>query len=166
MKGFVILNTEIFKKAEQAVALLKEKNLKIATAESCTGGMVASHITSVSGVSKVFELGITSYTNEIKNKFLKVDSNILETYGAVSSQTAKQMAQNIRLLSGADIGVSVTGVAGPDGQEGHPPGMVFVAISHKDSTIVKQLNIDPKSRNFVREQTVINLFDLIIEHLK
>ncbi len=160
------MNTQIFKKAEQAVNLLKEKNLKIATAESCTGGMVASYITSVSGVSKVFELGITSYTNDIKNKFLKVDTDTLEKYGAVSHQTAHQMANNIRTLSNADIGVSVTGVAGPDGQEGHPPGMVFIGLSDKNSTITKQLDIDPKSRNFVREQTVINLFDLIIEHLK
>ncbi len=160
------MNKQIFEKAERMVRLLKEKDLKIATAESCTGGMVASFITSVSGVSQVFELGITSYTNDIKNRVLKVDAKTLETHGAVSEQTAKQMAENVRRIANADIGVSVTGVAGPSGQEGHPPGMVFIGISDKNGTEAKLLNIEPQSRNFVREQTVCQLFDAVSKRIK
>jgi len=161
-----LINTKLFEAAEQVVALLKKNNLKIATAESCTGGMVSAFITSVSGVSDVFEMGITSYSCRIKNKALKVKSQTLTKFGAISEETAKQMAQNIREISGADIGVSVTGAAGPDGSEGHDPGFVFIALSHKDGITVKQLSIEPKSRNFVREQTVFELFHLIINFLK
>lgn len=161
-----MINTQLFKAAEQTVDLLKKHKLKIATAESCTGGMVAAFITSVSGVSEVFEMGVTSYSCRIKNEILNVESKTLEKFGAISESTAKQMAENIRKISGANIGVSVTGAAGPDGSEGHNPGFVFIALSYKDKTIVKQLNIEPKSRNFVREQTVLQLFELVINFLK
>lgn len=161
-----MINTQLFEKAQQTVDLLKLHNLKIATAESCTGGMVSSFITSVSGVSEIFEMGVTSYSYRIKNKVLGVKNETLEQYGAISESTAKQMAENIRKISGADIGVSVTGAAGPDGSEDHEPGFVFIALSHKDGVIVKQLNIEPKSRNFVREQAVLHLFELIINFLR
>lgn len=161
-----MINTEIFSKAEETVLLLKKRGLKLATAESCTGGMVSSYITSVAGVSEVFELGITSYSCEIKNKILGVDAKTLKTFGAISESTAKQMSQNVRKMSGADIGVSVTGAAGPDGSEGHNAGFVFIALSHSEGTIVKELNIEPKSRNYVREQTVLALFELIINHIQ
>ena len=123
-----MINKELFEAAEKTVNNLKEKNLKIASAESCTGGMVSSFITSVSGVSDVFEMGLCSYSCRIKNKILGVDNETLEKYGAVSKETAKEMAENIRKISGADLGVSVTGAAGPDGTEGHPPGYVFIAV--------------------------------------
>ncbi len=161
-----MINTQLFEAADQAVALLKKHNLKIATAESCTGGMVSAFITSVSGVSRVFEMGITSYSCRIKNEILGVKNETLEKYGAISELTAKQMAENVRKISGADIGVSVTGAAGPDGSEGHNPGFVLIGLSHNGKTIVKQLDIEPKSRNFVREQTVLQLFLLIINYLK
>lgn len=161
-----MINTQLFEAAEQTVALLKERNLKIATAESCTGGMVSAFITSVSGVSEVFEMGVTSYSYRIKNEILSVKNETLEKYGAISELTAKEMAENVRKISGADIGVSVTGAAGPDGSEGHNPGFVFIGLNHKDKTIVKQLDIEPKSRNYVREQAVLQLFLLIINYLK
>ena len=160
------MDTKILKKAEEMVALLKEKNLKIATAESCTGGMVASYITSVSGVSQVFELGVTSYSNDIKNRILKVDAQTLENLGAVSAETAKQMAENVRDLAKSDIGVSVTGVAGPASQEGHPVGFVYVGFADKNTSFVKLLNIEPLSRNFVREQAVLAVFDTVMNHIK
>ncbi len=160
------MKTQILEKAEELVALLKQKQLKIATAESCTGGMAASYITAVAGASQVFELGITSYSNNIKNKFLKVEPKTLENFGAVSHNTAKEMAKNVRLLSGADVGISVTGVAGPDSQEGHKPGTVFIAYSNKNRTEAKRLDIPPKSRDFVREQTVLQLFNTVIENIK
>lgn len=161
-----MINTEIFEQASALVELLKLNNLKIATAESCTGGMASAYITSVSGVSQVFELGITSYSNNIKNKVLGVDSQTLREYGAISEAVAKQMAENVRKISGADIGASVTGAAGPAGSEGHSAGFVFIALSDGEVTQVKQLSIEPESRNYVREKTVIALFKFIINYIK
>lgn len=160
------MKKEIFEKAQQLVTLLKDKNLKIATAESCTGGMVSCYITSVSGASQVLELGITSYSNRIKNKILNVNTQTLDTLGAVSSETAEQMAKNVREISDADIGVSVTGVAGPDSQDGYQPGNVFIALSDSGGTFSEHLKIDPKNREFVREQAVKQLFDTVINHIK
>ena len=159
------MNSKILEKAQQAVSLLKENGLKIATAESCTGGMVSSYITAVSGASQVFELGVTSYSNEIKNRILNVNSQTLESLGAVSENTAKEMAINVRNLAKADIGVSVTGVAGPTMQEGHPVGTVFVGFSHKNTTFAQKLCIPPKDRNFVREQAVLALLCAIIKYV-
>lgn len=156
-----MINKELFESAEKTINKLKEKNLKIASAESCTGGMVSSFITSVSGVSNVFEMGLCSYSCRIKNEILGVKESTLEKYGAVSKETAKEMAENIKRISGADLGVSVTGAAGPDGTEGHPPGYVFISVSGNNGTIVKLLNIEPLSRNFVRESAVLELFKLI-----
>ena len=112
------MNAEIYNTAEELVGLLKEKKLLIATAESCTGGLVSSYITAVPGSSAVFELGMTSYSCRIKNEALGVKNETLDTLGAVSRDTARQMAECIRKKADADIGVSVTGVAGPDSSEG------------------------------------------------
>ncbi len=160
------MNSEILKSATELVEYLKKHNKKIATAESCTGGMVSSYITAVSGASSVFEMGVTSYSNRIKNQILKVDGYTLQTKGAVSGDTAMQMAQNIRLLSDADIGVSVTGVAGPDGQDGYSAGVVFIGINYKENTDFYKLEIEPRDRNYVREQAVLLLFSKILETLK
>ena len=160
------MKDEVLKSAQELVALLKSKNLKIATAESCTGGMVSAYLTAVPGASQIIEMGLTTYSNRIKNEVLGVDSNTLETEGAVSCETATQMAQNIRKLSGADIGVSVTGVAGPDGQDGYSAGNVFVAISYRDCTNATLLTIDPRDRNYVREQAVLQLFNKVTELIK
>jgi len=160
------LNTQIFEKAKQTVDILKLKNLKIATAESCTGGMLSSYITAVPGASRVFEMGITTYSNRIKNSILKVTEETLKNYGAVSRQTATEMAQNVRNISRADIGVSVTGVAGPDGQDGYSAGVVFIGISNKNETFVHKLEIEPVDRNFIRENAVIKLLDFVLELIK
>ncbi len=156
-----MINKELFETAEKTINKLKEKGLTVASAESCTGGMVSSFITSVSGVSEVFEMGLCSYSCRIKNKVLGVNNKTLEKYGAVSKETAKEMAENIRKIADSDLGVSVTGAAGPDGTEGHPPGYVFIAVAGKKGTDIKLLNIEPKSRNYVREQAVSELFKLI-----
>ena len=160
------MKNEIFEIARQVVELLKQKNLKIATAESCTGGMVSSYLTAVPGASQVFELGITSYSNRIKNELLKVQGKTLEACGAVSRDTAKQMAENVRKISGADIGVSVTGVAGPDSQDGFGAGNVFIGLSNDRSAITKHLKIEPKNREFVREQTVLKLLESVLEFIQ
>lgn len=156
------MNTDICKKAENVVKLLKERNLKIATAESCTGGLVSAYITSVSGASEVFEMGITSYSCRIKNEILNVKNDTLNSKGAVSEETVLQMSQNVKNISGADIGVAVSGVAGPSKSEGHPVGYVYIAVSYKNSTTAKLLNIEPLNREYVREKAISNLFDFVI----
>ena len=161
-----MIEKQLYQKAEKAVELLKKNNLTVATAESCTGGMVASYITSVSGVSDIFEMGLTSYSCRIKNEILGVNEATLQKFGAVSKETASEMATNIRRIAGSDIGVSVTGAAGPDGTEGHPPGYVFIALSAENDLKVKLLNIEPKSRNFVRESAVAAVFELIEQYIE
>ena len=160
------MNVEILKAAEALVALLKAKGKKIATAESCTGGMVSSYLTAVPGASSVIEMGITTYSNRIKHEVLGVSAETLQTKGAVSYETASQMAQNVRRLSGADIGVSVTGVAGPDGQDGYDAGNVFIAISDGNTTVPTLLKIEPRDRNYVREQAVLQLLLKVTELIK
>lgn len=160
------MNTEIYSTAEQLVKLLKEKNLLIATAESCTGGLVSSYITAVSGSSAVFELGVASYSCRIKNEALGVKKETLDTLGAVSRETARQMAECILKKAAADIGVSVTGVGGPDGSEGHMPGLVYIAAAYKGGTTVKELNISPISREYVREQAAEQLLKLALNTVR
>ncbi len=118
------------------VEALNKKSLKIATAESCTGGLISKLITDVSGSSSVFDCGVCTYANHIKNKILNVKEETLSTYGAVSDKTAQEMARGVRLLSGADIGVSTTGIAGPmGGTQYKPVGTVYIGISTKDKLL-------------------------------
>jgi PncC family amidohydrolase len=115
---------------ELLVDELTRRKLRIATAESCTGGMVSAAITSVSGASSVFDCGVCSYANHIKSKVVGVKEETLATYGAVSDRMAAEMARGIRLLAGADIGVSTTGIAGPlGGSQYKPVGLVYVGVS-------------------------------------
>ena len=159
-----MLNNELSQKANETVCLLKSKGLTIATAESCTGGLVSSYITTVSGVSEVFEMGVTSYSCRIKHQVLGVKLKTLKEAGAVSEATAREMAENVRKKAKSDLGVSVTGVAGPDSSEGHKPGLVFIGISGPVGTVVKKLSIEPLSRDFVRQTATLKLFELIIEY--
>lgn len=153
-------------KAEETVLLLKEKSLKIATAESCTGGSLAGLITSVSGASEIFELGIVSYSNEIKNKFLDVEKSTLESFGAISEETAKQMAENIRKKASADIGVAITGAAGPTSSEGHAPGYVFVCVATEKNTKVELLETEFISRDDTRNKAIDLALSLVINFAK
>ena len=115
---------------ELLVEALAAKKLKIASAESCTGGMVSAAITSVSGASGVFDCGVCSYANFIKNKVVGVKEETLATYGAVSDRTAAEMARGVRILAGADIGISTTGIAGPLGGTSYKPvGLVYIGVS-------------------------------------
>ncbi len=153
-------------KSEAAVKALSQKGLTVATAESCTGGLISSLITSVSGASAVFGLGICSYSPEAKNQILKVKSETLEKYGTVSEFTALEMAQNVRLLSKADIGLSVTGVAGPSPSENKPVGLVYIALSTDGKTTVKKLNIENRGRDFIRNTATYEVFNLLINYLQ
>lgn len=161
-----MIDQKLYIKAEQTVNRLKAKGLTIATAESCTGGTVSSYITAVSGVSSIFELGVTSYSCRIKNGILGVRKETLDRFGAISEQTAAEMAENVKKLAGSDLGASVTGVAGPQGSEGHSPGYVFIAVSGDRGTRVKLLDIEPKSRNFVKNSATAAVFELINDYIE
>lgn len=125
-----------------AVQALANKNLTVATAESCTGGSVSKRITEVAGSSAVFGCGVTTYANEMKQKLLGVRGETLAQYGAVSPQTAQEMADGVRKLSGADIGVSVTGIAGPGGGTDEKPlGLVYVGVSSAWHSEVLELHL-------------------------
>ncbi len=126
---------------EKVVALLREKNLVLACAESCTGGLIAKRITDVSGSSAVFNCGIVSYSNEIKENVLGVKKETLEQYGAVSEQTVREMVDGVLKISGADIAVSVSGIAGPNSDNtSKPVGLIYLAISDGKETTIKELN--------------------------
>ena len=126
----------------QVIAALKAHGLTLATAESCTGGLTAKRLTDVPGASAVFLGGVVSYTNGVKERTLGVPHDMLEEYGAVSEPVARAMAEGVRRLTGADFGVSVTGVAGPDRDDrGHDVGTVYVALSAKNETAVQLLRL-------------------------
>lgn len=126
---------------EIVVTKLLEKNLVLACAESCTGGLIAKRITDVSGSSAVFNCGIVSYSNEIKEKVLGVKHETLEQFGAVSEQTVREMVNGVLSVSGADIAVSVSGIAGPNSDNtSKPVGLIFLAVSDGNKTVVKELH--------------------------
>lgn len=130
------------------VQKLKEKHLKVATAESCTGGYLSKRITEIDGSSEVFECGVCSYANQIKHKILGVSQQTLDTYGAVSQQTASEMAKGIKELAEADVGVSVTGIAGPGGgTEQKPVGLVYIGICTERHSEVIELNLNHGEKN-------------------
>lgn len=135
------------------VAELQAKGLKVAAAESCTGGLVSKRITEVAGASQVFDCGVCSYANRIKEQVLGVSRETLETLGAVSKETAAQMAAGVRKLSKADIGVSTTGIAGPDGgTEEKPVGLVYVGVDSENYTTVLECKL---SRGYDNERELI-----------
>lgn len=151
---------------EAVIPMLIEKNLKLATAESCTGGLIGKRITNVSGASKVFDCGIISYSNEIKHRILGVSEEALKEYGAVSAEVAKQMAKGALAVSGADIAVSVTGIAGPNSDgTSKPVGLSYIALADKDNVWVKELNTSRKDRDynrFVNSSNALNMVRMYI----
>lgn len=153
-------------KAAEIVNLLNKKNMTVATAESCTGGLLSALITSVSGASAVFGLGVCSYSADAKINVLGVEGQTVEKYGTVSEFTAMEMAESVRRLANADFGLSVTGCAGPSPTENKPVGRVYIALSDKNKTIYKELNIENNGRDYIRYSTASEIFDLMINHLK
>ena len=149
--------------ANKTVQTLLEKNLTVATAESCTGGLVATKITSVSGSSAVISFSMITYSNEVKIEKLGVAKSTIENFGAISHQTAKEMAENIRKLANSDIGVSVTGVAGPSMSEGKAVGTVFIGISTSKETKVEKLEPAPLTRDEIRENAAEKALELVLK---
>lgn len=154
--------------SQELVNLLISKKLKIATAESCTGGLLAKCITDVSGASSVFDMGIVSYANEIKNKFLNVPNEVLNTVGAVSKETAEAMARGIVNAANSDIGVGITGIAGPTGGTPEKPvGLVYfsVYLKKQEKIIVEKLLLDG-TRDEIRNKTVACVLEKLISELE
>ena len=136
----------------------------LATAESCTGGGIGDALTAVPGASNVYKGGVISYCNEIKEKMLDVPSEILDKYGAVSASVAEAMARGARVTLGTDIAVSVTGLAGPSGDEfGNPVGTVYIGYADKNTSLSRHFVFEG-DRDAVREQAVVSALKLILEY--
>ncbi len=166
--------TKLDKTAENVVQLLKAYGFTAATAESCTGGLISAEITSVSGSSEVFGFGVCTYANEAKMKLLGVKAQTLETLGAVSDETAVQMANGVRELSGADIAVSVTGIAGPTGgTPDKPVGTVYIGCSTAQRTYATRYLFTGESfpdadnvREAIRYETAQTALETIIKEIQ
>ena len=149
------------------VKKLIKKKLKISFAESCTGGLLASSITSISGSSKIFNLGLITYSNQAKIKFLNVNKNIIKKYGAVSHECCLAMVNNLSKISKANINVSVTGIAGPNGGTKHKPvGLVYIGIKRGNKTQINKFFFKSKTRSSIQKATVKKALDLILRITK
>ena len=155
------------KLSQKLVKLLSKKRLKISFAESCTGGLLSSSITSISGSSKVFTLGLITYSNHEKIKILKVPKKILIKHGAVSYETSLSMVKNLCKISKTNISVSITGVAGPKGgTKQKPVGLVYIGIKKGNKTLVKKYLFKNKKRNSIQNTTVNKALNLILSFIK
>tara|TARA_B100001996_G_scaffold6267_1_gene5328 strand:- start:1295 stop:1768 length:474 start_codon:yes stop_codon:yes gene_type:complete len=153
--------------SQKLVKLLKKKKLKISFAESCTGGLLSSSITSVSGSSKVFTLGLVTYSNQAKINVLKVPKKIIIKNGAVSYETCLSMVINLNKISKTNISVSITGVAGPRGGTRQKPiGLVFIGIKKNNKTLVKKFLFKSKKRNTIQRSAVNKALNLILSFIK
>ena len=143
--------------------ILKKKKLKLAVAESCTGGLLASSITSISGASKVFTLGLVTYSNQAKIRILKVNKNIIKKYGAVSHQCCLAMVNNLSKISKAHINVSITGIAGPKGgTKLKPVGLVYIGIKKGKKVQITRCLFKSKKRSSIQKATVKKTLNLIL----
>ena len=144
------------------VKQLTRKKLKISVAESCTGGLLASSITSISGASKVFNLGLVTYSNQAKIKVLKINKNIIEKYGAVSHECCFAMVKSLSRISKANINVSITGIAGPKGgTKQKPVGLVYIGIKRGNKIQINKCLFKSKKRSTIQKSTVKKTLNLI-----
>lgn len=164
--GVFVYGEDVPDLQHRVVSLLLEKNKKIATAESCTAGILSGKLTEVGGVSAVFECGVASYSNEIKHSVLGVPTELLEAHGAVSEPVAAAMATGVRRISGADFGIGITGVAGPTESEGKPVGTVFIALADEKRVWVKAIHHQNADREEVRLFAVMTALDLARRYLE
>ena len=157
--------TEILYAAEHLVRLLSEKHKTVATAESCTGGMIGQSLTSVPGASEVYGFGFITYANEAKEQILGVKHETLTAHGAVSPETAEEMAAGARRVSGADIAVAVTGIAGPGGGTPEKPGgLVYVGVASENGVKSIKLNLSG-NRDRIRLRTCLSALDAVRREL-
>ena len=155
------------KLSQKVVKLLSKKRLKISFAESCTGGLLSSSITSISGSSKVFTLGLVTYSNKSKINILKVPKKIIMKHGAVSYETCLSMVKNLYKISRTNISLSITGVAGPNGgTKQKPVGLVFIGVKKGNKTLVKKFLFKNRTRNSIQRSTVNKSLNLILSFAK
>ena len=148
----------------KVIKLLTKKRLNISFAESCTGGLLASTVTSISGSSKVFTIGLVTYSNQAKIKFLKVPKKIILKHGAVSYETCLSMVKNLNKISKTNIAVSITGIAGPNGgSKKKPVGLVYIGIKKANKIIVKKNIFKNKSRGSIQKSTVNQALKMILD---
>ena len=147
--------------ANRLLESYRQKGLKLAAAESCTGGLISALLTEIAGSSDVFECGFVTYSNESKIKLLGVDKKLIEQHGAVSDEVARAMAVGAIAKSGADVAVSVTGIAGPSGGTADKPvGLVYIAVATKDKVICAK-NIFTGTRSDIRSQSVSKALEML-----
>lgn len=151
---------------QAVVEALAAKKLRVATAESCTAGYISKRITEIAGASAVFDCGVAAYANAVKEKLLGVRHETLQTYGAVSAETALEMAEGIRALSHADIGVSVTGVAGPGGSEDKPAGCSYIGIADKDGVRAVRFETGRDDREYNRYVTASKALHMVWQSIQ
>tara|TARA_B100000953_G_scaffold61993_1_gene49415 strand:+ start:5149 stop:5622 length:474 start_codon:yes stop_codon:yes gene_type:complete len=155
------------KLSQKTVKLLTNKKLKVSFAESCTGGLLSSAITSISGSSKIFALGLITYSNQAKINTLKVPKKIIIKHGAVSYETCLYMVKNLHKITKTNISVSITGVAGPKGgSKQKPVGLVYIGIKKGNKTLVKKYLFKNKKRNSIQRATVNKALNLILSFAK
>ena len=151
---------------QKIVALLKRKKIKISFAESCTGGLLSSAITSIKGSSKVFSMGLVTYSNQAKIKVLKIHKNIIKKYGAVSIQCCLAMVNNLAKISKSRVCVSITGIAGPSGgTKQKPVGLVYIGVKNGKKIIVSKNQFKNKGRSTIQKRTVQKALNLILKQL-
>ena len=152
------------KLSQKVINLLCKKRLKISFAESCTGGLVSSSITSITGSSKVFTIGLVTYSNQAKINILKVPKKIIVKYGAVSYQTCLYMVKNLNKISKTNISLSITGIAGPKGgTKKKPVGLVYIGIKKGNKNLVKKFLFKNKKRNSIQRASVNKAFKMILK---
>jgi PncC family amidohydrolase len=155
------------KLSQKIIRLLRKKRLKISFAESCTGGLLSSTITSVSGSSKVFTFGLVTYSNQSKITILKVPKNIIKKHGAASYEACLTMVKNLNKISKTNISVSITGIAGPKGgTKKKPVGLVFIGIKKSNKTLVRKYLFKNKKRTSIQIAAVNKALNLILSFLK
>ena len=149
------------------VKLLTKKRFKISFAESCTGGLLSSSITSISGASKIFDLGLITYSNQAKIKILKINKNIIKKYGAVSHECCAAMVKNLSRISKANINVSITGIAGPKGgTKQKPVGLVFIGLKKGKKIQINKCIFKSKNRSSIQKATVRKALNLALRAAK
>ena len=161
MFGDLVYGIDSESLAQRVLELLQDAGKTLAAAESCTGGELAKRLTDVPGASKAFLGGVTVYTNQAKSTLLNIPIEIIEHYGAVSDEIAAQLAENVRTVLGADFGIGITGLAGPDGDGVHEVGTVYIGLATENETFVRELHVTRRSRENVRHRACQTALDML-----
>ncbi len=152
---------------KKIISILKQKNIKMSVAESCTGGMLSSAITSVSGSSKVFAMGLVTYSNQSKISILKVPKKIIQKYGAVSIQCCLSMINNLSKISKSKICISITGIAGPKGGTNQKPvGLVYIGLKNGKKVIISKNQFKNNGRSSIQKASVNKALNLLLKSIK